>query len=131
MTTVVPEHWPSRPSQGPGNIEAPDPADPRRLLKYGGAPEPAEDIHSSHVAYEAQLAKRPGYRLIRLDQTTFHTSDAIDWEFTWTPAEGPRHVRALYWRQNGYEFFVYAAGPEATWADTKALLDTMIDNATP
>jgi hypothetical protein len=131
MTTVVPEGWPSEPSTGPGNIQATDPNDPRRMLKYGGSPEPAEDIHSSHVAYESQVAKRTGYRLIRLDQLTFHGSDAIDWEFSWTPPEGPRHVRSLYWRRDGYEYFVYAAGPEDTWADTKTVLDEMIDNATP
>lgn len=131
MTTVVPEGWPSEVSTGPGNIQATDPEDANRLLKYGGAPVPAEDIHTSHVAYEAQVAKRPEYRLIRLDRVTFHGTDGIDWEFEWTPPEGRRHVRSLYWRVNGYEYFVYAAAPVGKWPETQAMLDTMIDNATP
>lgn len=131
MTTVVPEGWPTEVSTGPGNMQATDPADANRLLKYGGAPAPAEDIHSSHVAYEAQIAKRPAYRLIRLDQLTFHGTDAVDWEFEWTPPEGRRHVRSLYWRSGGYEFFVYAAAPVDKWPETQNMLDVMIDNATP
>ncbi len=131
MSTVIPMGWPTGPSTGTGNFEAVDPTDSTRVLKYGGATAPAPDIYSSHVDYAADVAKRPGYRQIRLDSTTFRDTDAIDWEFEIDSASGTRHVRSLYWRVDGIEYFVYAASLESRWAQTLPLFEAMITYATP
>ncbi|WP_157368079.1 hypothetical protein [Alloactinosynnema sp. L-07] len=131
MTTVIPAGWSPMIGSGPGSVEATDPADATRNLRYGGSPHDSVDILTSHVEFAETLEKRPGHQRLRLDRVIFHGTDAVDWEFRVDGDDGTRHVRSLYWRQDGYEYFVYAGSAEERWPETQAILDTMIDNATP
>ncbi|WP_410627807.1 hypothetical protein [Amycolatopsis sp. cmx-8-4] len=132
LETVVPRGWPTKTLPEPGSVQATDPADDRRILKFGGAP-PSDDsdILTYHQRYEQQIARRAGYTLDGLRPTTLRGHDAVDWEFAWDAPEGRRHVRAFYWRGNGIEYYVYAHGPEATWPETAELVQRMLDDSTP
>jgi hypothetical protein len=130
--TVLPRGWPTKTLPEPGSMQATDPADARRIVKFGGAP-PSDDtdILTYHQRYEQQIAKRKGYVLHGLNPTTLRGHDAVDWEFAWDAPEGRRHVRAFYWRSGGIEYYVYAHGPESSWPETAALVQRMLDEATP
>ncbi|WP_436491766.1 hypothetical protein [Actinokineospora sp. HUAS TT18] len=131
MSTLIPAGWPQKTGTGPGNLEATDPAGNGRNVKYGGAPHDGKDLLTSHIEYAQTVSTRPGYRQLQLGLVSFHGGDAVDWEFVLDSGGGTRHVRSLYWRRDGYEFFVYAGSQEELWPETQAILNTMIDNATP
>ena len=132
LQTVLPRGWPTKTLPEPGSEQATDPADSRRIVKFGGAP-PADgtDIMTYHQRYEQQIAKRGGYVLIGLRPTTLRGHEAVDWEFAWDAPEGRHHVRAVYWRSDGIEYYVYVHGPEETWPDTASLAQRMLDESTP
>jgi hypothetical protein len=131
ITTVIPAGWSASPASGPGAMQANDPADPTRFIRFGGSAAPREDIYGSHVAYQSQISDRPGFRSIRLEPTRFHGAEAVAWEFQWDVAEGRRHVSSLYWRIGGTEYFVLAAALVHRWPETEPIFDAMIANAQP
>ncbi|WP_328616538.1 hypothetical protein OHS18_08390 [Amycolatopsis sp. NBC_00355] len=132
LETVIPAGWPTKTLPEPGSVQASDPADSRRILKFGGAPpSDGSDIVTYHERYERQIARRAGYTRHRLRSTTLRGAEAVDWEFAWDAPEGRRHVRAFYWRSNGIEYYVYAHGPEPSWPETAEVVQRMLDDATP
>ncbi|WP_370944559.1 hypothetical protein AB5J62_36360 [Amycolatopsis sp. cg5] len=132
LTMIIPRGWPTKTVPEPGSMQATDPRDPKRILKFGGA-EPADpaDIQTYHRNYERQLAQRSGYVLFGLRPTTVRGHEAVDWEFEWNAPEGRRHVRSVYWRAGGIEYYVYAHGPQATWSETAAIAAAMVTGSTP
>ncbi|WP_158889278.1 hypothetical protein [Amycolatopsis anabasis] len=131
LTTVVPIGWDLENTGGPNTVQATDPADSRRVFKFGGGPVDGKSILDSHVEYERQVAQRSGYALQELREATLRGHEAVVWEFEWDAPEGRRHVRSVYWRTGGIEYFVYAAAPVESWSATQPLHSTMIENARP
>lgn len=132
MRTVIPAGWTTRPSTGPGAIQATDPRDAGRYLRFGSAPAPRGTVYESHRDYERTFASgKTDFTRLRLESTTFHGEPAVTWEFEHASAEGRRHVSSLYWRKFGREYFVYASSGPARWTETKVIFDMMIANAKP
>ncbi|MGQ0840469.1 hypothetical protein [Actinokineospora sp.] len=132
LVTVIPAGWKVTRSTGPGAMQATDPADPTRFIRYGGAAAPDADLLMSHVDYDAAFsATKPGFRRISLGTTTYHGVRAVDWEFQYDTPQGKRHVHSMYWRVDGTEYFLYAAANTARWAETLPVYHAMIDNAAP
>jgi hypothetical protein len=132
MSTVVPAGWPSAPAAGQGSAQATDPDDGYRFVRYGGSPAPAQDSYSVHVAYQRDFAKsHNGFQSVRLNTTDVRGATAVDWEFEWDAPEGRRHVRSIYWRAQGDEYFVYASSLVGRWPSTEPILDVMLARATP
>lgn len=131
MTTVVPDGWLSSRTTGPGAMEAIDPADPLRFVKYGGS-EAVDDLVSTHLDYEESYSARTeGYDRALLQSLVFHDSPAVEWEFDVAGPSGQQHYRSIYWRANGFEYFVLASAPTTRWAALKPAYDAMLAAATP
>ena len=132
LVTTVPEGWTITRSSGPGAVQATDPADADRFVRYGGAPHPATSLNQSHVDYAKTFGDaKPGYRAVRLDAVVYRGRPAVEWEFTHDTEAGPRHARSLYWRIDGIEYFIYAASSEPRWTETEAVYQTMMANTEP
>jgi hypothetical protein len=132
LRTVIPAGWRSERTSGPGAMQAYDPADAGRYVKYGGSAAPDIGIEPSHIQYENGFAARAlDYRRIVLSAASYAGHQAVEWEFVHRDAAGYRHVRSLYWRANGKEYFVLAAAPPDRWQETKPIYDAMVAHATP
>ncbi|MFI9450088.1 hypothetical protein [Amycolatopsis sp. NPDC052450] len=132
LETVIPRGWPTKTLSEPGSEQATDPADDRRIIKFGGAPPSGStNILDYHLDYERKVAKRPGYVLHALTPTSVRDHDAVDWRFEWNAPEGRRHVRVVYWRTGGIEYFVYAHGPAASLPETALIVRAMVDQSAP
>ncbi|MFJ7211796.1 hypothetical protein [Amycolatopsis sp. NPDC098790] len=131
FSTVVPRGWPSEP-KNPGSFQATDPADDSHYVRYG-ATEARGELVGTHVAAEKDTATRlTGLRRVRMDPIDVRGSEAVDWEFTWESLkEGTRHVRAVYWRTGGVEYFVYVSALDSAWQPMPELLGTMVDRSRP
>lgn len=132
LVTTVPKGWTITRSTGPGAVQATDPADPERFVRYGGSTPPAQSLNESHVDYAKRFgAGKPGYVSVRLDALTYRGMPAVEWEFEHDSAAGRRHAKSLYWRVEGIEFFIYAASTSERWTDTEPIYRTMMANSTP
>jgi hypothetical protein len=132
LRTVIPEDWRSRPSTGPGAMQAVDPADTVRYVKYGGSTAPDIAIEPSHIRYENVFATRAAdYRRITLSSAKYAGHEAVVWEFEHRENGAYLHVKSLYWRAAGTEFFVLAAGPAERWHEMLPIYDAMIGHASP
>ncbi|OLR91361.1 hypothetical protein BJP25_26595 [Actinokineospora bangkokensis] len=133
LVTAIPQGWVVTRSSGPAAMQATDPTDPARYVRYGGAPAPAAGLLESHLDYERTFAAaHPGFVRLSLGTTTYHGTQAVDWEFEHDLAGGGRrHAHSMYWRSGGVEFFIYAAAPAARWAETEPVYDTLVDQTTP
>ncbi|WP_370944715.1 hypothetical protein AB5J62_37145 [Amycolatopsis sp. cg5] len=130
--TAIPAGWTTSPVRdSPGATQATDPAKPTRFVRYGGASATGE-ILKSHVDYEKATSKRlAGFARSQLREMTLHGNEAITWDFEWTAPEGLRHVRSIYWRKSGIEYFCYASSLASEWHEMDSILTTMTDNAKP
>jgi hypothetical protein len=132
LHTVIPAGWPAMRTTGPGAVQATDPADTVRFVKYGGSPAPVLGIELSHIQYENGFATRAtDYRRIGLSSAHYGGHDAVEWEFEHREGASLMHVRSLYWRADGKEYFVLAAAPAPRWPQMQPIYDTMVANATP
>ncbi len=132
LVTTIPTGWTVTRSTGPGAMQATDPADPTRFVRYGGSPAPAVDLVRSHVDYERTFsASKPNFARKSLGTTRYHGVLAVDWEFQHDSSAGRRHVHSMYWRIDGIEYFLYATATTARWPETAPVYRTMIDNAAP
>lgn len=131
FSTVVPRGWPSEP-KNTGSFQATDPRDDSNYVRYG-ATEARGDLIGTHAAAERDTATRlTGLRRVRMDPIDVRGSEAVDWEFTWeSSTQGTRHVRAVYWRTGGVEYFVYVSALDSNWQPMPALLDTMVERSRP
>jgi hypothetical protein len=131
--TVVPRGWPAAPiNNQPGSFQATDPARTSHYVRFGGY-SASGDIQQFRVSAEQEAKTRlPGLVRLRLEPRTVRGFGAVDWEFTWDGREGQqRHVRAIYWRTGGTEYFVYVSSPASDWAEMEPFLAVMLDNSTP
>ena len=132
MTTCIPLGWSTSVAPGPAAMQADDPAGTSLQVRYGGSATSLTDTYETHADYERTFsANKVNYVSVRLESTTVRGMSAIDWEFTYDAASGPRHVRSVYWLAQGHEYFVYSAAPAALWARGQQILDVMLDTATP
>ncbi|SER39495.1 hypothetical protein SAMN04487818_103136 [Actinokineospora terrae] len=132
LITTIPLGWTITRSTGPGAMQATDPADPTRYVRYGGSAAPATDLVATHVDYEQRFAEaHRGFQRFSLGTTTYHDVPAVDWEFEHDSAAGRRRAHSMYWRIAGTEYFLYASSTTNRWSDTKSIFNTMVDNSTP
>ena len=132
VRTVIPAGWRAMRTTGPGAMQAIDPASNGRYVKFGGSAAPALAIDLSHVQYENGFAaKETDYRRIVLSSAIYGGHDAVEWEFEHREGANLAHVRSLYWRVDGKEFFILAAAPAAQWAQMKPIYDEMVAHADP
>lgn len=132
LRTVIPAGWRSMKTTGPGALLAVDPADSVRYVKYGGSRAPDLAIEASHIQYENGFATRAvEYRRIALSSATYGGHDAVEWEFEHHDGSNLVHVRSLYWRAGGTEYFVLAAAPATRWPQMQPVYEAMVANATP
>lgn len=130
LRTVIPSGW--RPIRVTGAMQAADPADHNRYVRYGGAPAPKQNIDSSHVKEEHSFAKRStGYRRIELHTATYGGHQAVEWEYEHQDGRQTIHVRTLYWRVGGIEYFLLASSPAAGWSRMRSVYDAMVAKAMP
>ncbi|HEU5470013.1 MAG TPA: hypothetical protein VFV67_05120 [Actinophytocola sp.] len=132
LRTVIPAGWLSMRSTGPGAVQATDPTDAARYVKFGGAAAPAIAMDDSHLRYEDGFADRTDdYRRIMLSPARHGEHDAVQWEFEHRESSGIKHVRSLYWRTGGQEYFLLAAAPAAHWEAMVPIYEAMVANARP
>jgi hypothetical protein len=132
LHTVIPAGWHSRKTTGPGALQAIDPADTVSYVKYGGSLASALGIESTHIQYENDFATRAvDYRRITLSSARYSGHDAVEWEFEHREGAQVLHVRSLYWRADGTEYFVLAAAPVTRWPAMRSIYDAMVANAAP
>jgi hypothetical protein len=132
LRTAIPTGWPSMRTTGPGAMQATDPVDAGRFVKYGGSLAPDLGIEPSHIQYENGFATRAAdYKRIALSSANYGGHDAVEWEFEHRDGINVMHVRSLYWRVDGKEFFVMAAAPSPRWPQMLPIYETMVANATP
>ncbi|MEV6823568.1 hypothetical protein [Amycolatopsis sp. NPDC051102] len=130
FSTVVPRGWPSEPKNA-GSFQATDPRDDSHYVRYG-ATEARGDLYGTHAAAEKDTATRlSALRRVRMDPIDVRGSEAVDWEFTWDSSQGTRHVRAVYWRTGGVEYFVYVSALDSDWQPMPELLNTMVERSRP
>jgi len=132
LITTIPKGWIITRASGPGAMQATDPAEPSRQVRYGGAPAPPTDLLQSHVDYESVFSRsKAAFHRLSLGTTTYHGVTAVDWEFEHDTADSRRRAHSMYWRVDGFEYFIYAASDADKWAQTLPIYHAMIDNATP
>jgi hypothetical protein len=132
ITTLIPVSWPTKQASGPASMQADDPNDPSRWLRFGGAPTTETDTFETHVEQDLDfVASKSNYVSIRLERTVVRGMSAVDWEFEHDVPEGRRHVRAVFWLAQGREYFVYASSLVPLWPKTREILTVMLDNSTP
>jgi hypothetical protein len=132
LRTVIPDGWRTVTAGGPGALRAVDPADPGRIVGYGGAKAASPDIVGVHVAYESRFAARTtNYRRVDLNKATYAGHPAVEWEFLHEDGRGTQRVHALYWLVKDTEYFVFASGPDEQWSRMKTVYDAMVANSRP
>jgi hypothetical protein len=132
VRTVVPAGWSSVRTTGPGAVQASDPAGTGRFVKYGGSVAPGIGIDLVHVKYENDFASRAAeYSRIVLRSARYGGHDAVEWEFEHRNGSQVAHVKSLYWRADGKEYFLLASAPVTQWPQMKTVYDTMVANADP
>lgn len=132
LRTVIPVGWRSSRATGPGAVQATDPADAERFVKYGGSVAPDVGIEPAHIQYENGFAVRtPDYKRLVLSSARYGGHDAVLWEFEHRDHGDVQHVRSLYWRAGGKEYFVLASAPANRWDAMVPIYETMVANASP
>jgi hypothetical protein len=132
LHTVIPAGWRSARTTGPGAMQATDPADTIRYVKYGGSAAPETGIESTHIQYENVFAGRAfDYKRLALNSAEYGGHDAVEWEFEHREGPNVMHVKSLYWRAEGKEYFVLAAAPATRWQQMQQIYKMMTENATP
>jgi hypothetical protein len=132
MRTVIPVGWRVAKGGAPGASRAADPADSARFVGFGGAPAPSTDIAEAHAETESSFAERTtAYRRIELNRATYAGNPAVEWEYRHDDGTGTQHVRGLFWRVDGVEYFVFASAPESEWPRMRPVYDQMVAHSTP
>ena len=132
VRTVIPAGWPVMRTTGPGAVQATDPTSGGRFVKYGGTAAPGLGIDVVHVQYENAFATRAAnYSRIVLRSARYGGHDAVEWEFEHRDGSQVAHVKSLYWRAGGKEYFLLASAPATQWPQMKTVYDTMVANADP
>jgi hypothetical protein len=130
LRTVIPTGW--YPIRVTGGMQATDPADASRYVRYGASPAAKQNIEVAHVKQEREFAKKStGYRKINMSLGRYGGHEAIEWEYEHQVGKRTVHVRALYWRVDGTEYFLLATSPAAGWSRMRPVYETMIAKASP
>jgi hypothetical protein len=132
IRTVVPTGWHIARSTGPGSMQATDPSNATRFVKFGGTVASPLGIEPLHIQYENDFAVREtSYLRLVLQSASYGGHDAVQWEFEHRDGAVVSHVCSLYWRANGKEYFILASAPVDVWDAMKPVYDTMEANADP
>jgi hypothetical protein len=129
----VPEAWSLGPAAVPSNLQADDPAEPGRFLRFGGDPADGSDPVATVGRYEADSPSiRTGYHRIRLEPVAFGPSSlGADWEFTFLRDGQMRHAYGRYWHDAGTLYVVYLSTYEADWSSSAELLQVVLNYSGP
>lgn len=130
MTTQIPTGWTPVPSGT--YVQAGDPADSGRFVRYGATPAPAGDLLASLTsAAQTNTSIQTGYQQLQLANVAYHGDPAVDWEFEYVKAGVTRHIYSRYWEAGGIEYFVYVSSTSDRWSATSPVFDAMANAATP
>ncbi len=130
LTTEIPNGWPQVPTGT--YIQANDPNDSGRFVRYGATAAPAGDLLSSlDNAEQTNPNVQNGYQRLQLAPVDYHGDPAVDWEFEFVKSGVTRHVYSRWWETGGIEYFVYASATADRWSDTQPIFDEMANAATP
>jgi hypothetical protein len=130
MTTEIPSGWAQVPSGT--YVQANDPADSGRFVRYGATPAPAGDLLASLTsAAQTNPTIQTGYQQVQLITVAYHGDPAVDWEFEYVKAGVTRHIYSRYWEAGGIEYFVYVSSTSDRWSATSPIFDAMANAATP
>jgi hypothetical protein len=132
MSTVVPAGWSVAPcASGNGCEQSNDPSDTTRFLRFGGSPSPIKSLSDTQTSYERDFAKRTGYQRLTFESGSLRGYASVAWEFEWDSGGNRRHVQVMYWRANGYDYFVYASSTVDKWVATGDIFQNMLSYSTP
>jgi hypothetical protein len=131
MTTDIPNGW-TAVTYG-DYVQAGDPNDSGRFVRYGATTAPTGDLLSSLTSAEqTNTSIQTGYQRLQLQSVSYHnSSDAVDWEFEYVKNGMTRHVESRWWVANGMEFWVYVSATADRWPDTAPIFGVMTATATP
>jgi hypothetical protein len=132
LKTVLPEKWRVRTGAVPTTLVATDPDDPRREVRFGGAPvsDPSTDL-SSRIRRVAGNTKVEGYRRTAVESSRFHDYPAIRWDYEYLRDDEPRQVSTFYWEALDIEYVIYAASAPEEWTTVQVLVQTMKEHTRP
>jgi hypothetical protein len=132
LRTVIPDGWQTVTAGGPGALRAVDPADPGRIIGYGGARASSPDLVGVHIAYEKRYSDlTKNYRRVELNKAAYAGHPAVEWEFLHDDGRGIQRVQALYWLVEDTEYFVFVSGPDTQWPRMRVVYDAMVANSRP
>jgi hypothetical protein len=130
---VFPKGWPL--TQCPNNgkcVIASDPAGTGRWVRIGADPTQSGTLLAARQAYVPVFARdHKGYNTIRIEPLTHRGLEAVDWEFEYDLDGVRRHLRIVYWRKGGTDYYVYASSRLDNWSLTQPIFDEMLRNSGP
>lgn len=130
--TVLPSSWQVTAGSVSTTQVGTDPADPRREVRFGGAP--IEDNTTNllgRITGAATNNPPNGYAESTLQSTAFHGYPAVRWEYDYVRNGVTRRVAAFYWEARGVDYVIYAATSPEDWAALRAVVRTMEEHAGP
>ena len=123
----VPEGWTRRAQDGGQQVDYIAPSG-RTGLKFGVL----DFAGNSPIKHWRELEpevreKSPGYRKLRMNETTFLGQDAAIWEYTWQGSARTYHAIDLGFGQEGEQHYaLYLSAPDAEWGTAKPYFDMAV-----
>lgn len=132
LSTVVPANW----TVADGSVAtvriATDPSDPRREIRFGGAPPEGSGTDlEGRITKAAAENTAPDYRRTAVEPGTFHGYPSVRWDFEFSKNGVRRQVSAFYWEARNVEYVIYASTTPDDWSAVQAVVQTMKDRARP
>jgi len=132
LSTVIPENWTVTAGSVPTVQVATDPVDPRREIRFGGAPpEGAGTDLAGRITKAANESTATDYRKTSVEPSTFHGYPAMRWDYEYSKNGARRQVSAFYWEAQNVEYVIYASTSPDDWSVVQAVVQTMKDRARP
>jgi serine/threonine protein kinase len=133
LVAAVPAGWTIGAVSGTSELRAADPRKPGAFLQFGGY-RPGHTTQLGRVrGYAANVRSQSrNYRQLRIAGLTFgHSPDAVDWEYIYDTAGGPRHAYGRYWRIGTAEYVAYANAPADQWGAMLRTFRVLLASARP
>jgi hypothetical protein len=132
LSVAIPATWPTGAAAAASNVQANDP-DADCFLRFGGDVADTRPLAAVVAGFEKNTPTiRRDYRRLQLAPVSYGFADeAVDWEFTFTAAAGPRHAYGRYWRLGGTDYVAYGSCSAGAWSQLGEPLSTMFATADP
>lgn len=132
LSLDLPADWQEQPGPVPGNRQAAAPGDAGVFLRFGATPQPARTVGEYLKSGETSNPNiQSDYRRLRLSPVShLGSTQAADWEFTFSRNGQLRHVLGRYWYAGGSMYVIYGSAPADRWDAVRPVLDQAIRTAT-